>query len=141
MPVPSRAEVASTVGKAAGRFSSAASTSPMRRASSASVHFVGLGEHDLVADRRLAERLEHLVVGVFEAVAGVDQHIDAGEIGAAAQVVVDQLGPGGDLGLGRGGIAVARHVDEVERAAAGKEVQLLRAARRARGARQRLCGR
>ena len=51
---------------------------------------------------------------------------------------MDQLGPGRDLGFGRGGIAVARHVDDVEAVAAGEEDQLLRAARRVRGARQRL---
>ena len=99
-------------GKAAGRLASAASTSAMRPASSAGFTCVGLGEHDLMADRRLAERVEHRVVGVLEAVAGVDQHIDAGEVGAAAQVGVDQRGPGRDLGFGGGGIAVARHVDQ-----------------------------
>ena len=46
--------------------------------------------------------------------AGVDQQIDAREIGAALQEGVDQRGPGLDLGLGGGRIAVARHVDQHE---------------------------
>ena len=50
-----------------------------------------------MADGGLAQGLEHGIVGIFQAVAGVDQHIDAGEIGAAAQKGVDQLGPGRDL--------------------------------------------
>ena len=68
----------------------------------------------------------------------VNQHIDAREIGAAVQVFLDQIGPGGDLGFGGGGVAVAGHVDDVEVAAAVEEDQFLRAPRRARGARQRL---
>ena len=112
MPVPSWAEVASTSGKAAGRLASAAAISAMRSSSSAGFIASALGQHDLMADRRLAERVEHGVVGVLQAVARVDQHIDAGEVGAAAQIGVDQLGPGRDLALGGGGVAVARHVDE-----------------------------
>ncbi len=48
--------------------------------------------------------------------AAVDQHIDAGEAGAAAQVILDQLRPVVALLLGDGGEAVARHVDEAEAA-------------------------
>ena len=102
------------------------------------LHGVALGQHDLMADGHLAERVEHRLVGLLEAVAGVDQHVDAGEVGAAAQVGVDHLGPGRDLGLGGRGIAVARHVHHVEGAAAGEEDQFLGAAGRARGARQLL---
>ena len=54
--------------------------------------------------------------------AGVDQHIDAREIGAAGEIGVDELGPGRDLRLGRGGVAVAGHVDEREIAAPVKKI-------------------
>ena len=62
------------------------------------LHLVGLGQHDLVAHRGAVERLQHVEVDVLQAVARVDQHIDAREAGAAEQEFVDQLGPGRDLG-------------------------------------------
>ena len=94
MPSPVRDEVGSTCGKAAGRFLSAASTASMRSASSEALHLVGLGQHDLMADRGLAQGIERRGVGVLEAMPRVDQHIDPREIGAADQVVLHQLGPG-----------------------------------------------
>ena len=102
---------------------------------------VAFCQHDLVADGGFAERVENGVVGVFEPVARVDQHIDASQRGAAAQIIVDEPGPGGDLALGRGGIAVTRHIDQHEPTGPPKEDQFLGPARRVRGARQRACGR
>ncbi len=52
-----------------------------------------------MADGGAPERIEHGLVGVFQAVAGVHQHVNAREVGAPAQVVLDQLGPGRDLVL------------------------------------------
>ena len=59
------------------RLASAAAVSAMRFSKLRGLHLVGLGEHDLIAHRRLVERLQHGLVGVLEAVAGVDQHVDA----------------------------------------------------------------
>ena len=50
---------------------------------------------------------------------------------------MDQRGPGLDLGLGGGGIAIPGHVDQGELRRRGEEDQLLRAARRVRRARER----
>ena len=99
---------------------------------------VGLGEHDLIGDRRLVERVEHAAVDGFQAVPGVDQHVDAGEIGASAQVGVDQRCPGGDLFLAGRRVAVARHVDQGQAPAEIEEVEFLGAAGRVRGAGERL---
>ncbi len=138
MPEPSWDEVTSTRGRRRGFLASAASTSVMRGRKLGWLDGVTLGQNDLIADGGLAELLEHRFVGVLEAVTGVDQYIDAGEIGAAAQIGADQRGPGRDLGLGGGRIAIAGHVHDVEGRAAGEEDQLLSAAGRARGARQGL---
>src|SRR5580704_8774126 len=66
---------------------------------------IALRQHDLVANRGLAQRIENAVVDGFEAVARVDEDIDSRQRRAAAQVIVDQSGPGGDLGLRRRGVA------------------------------------
>ena len=58
------------------------------------LHLIDLGEHDLMAHRGLAEHVEGGLVGVLEPMARVDQDVDAGEVGAAAEVRVDQVGPG-----------------------------------------------
>src|SRR6516225_8547677 len=98
---------------------------------------VGFGQHDLVVDRDLVQALEHVGVDRLEAVAGVDQEVGAREIGASLQEGMDQRGPGLDLRLRSGRIAVARHVDQRELRRSGEKDQLLRAARRMRGARER----
>ncbi len=59
------------------------------------------------------------------------------EIGASLEEGMDQRGPGLDLGLRSGRIAVARHVDQRELRRSAEKDQLLRAARRMRGARER----
>ena len=82
--------------------------------------------------------VEHLVVGRLEAVPGVDQQVDPRQVGAALQERVDERGPGLDLGLRRRRVAVARHVDQHEVSRPGEEDQLLGAARRVRGAGQRV---
>ena len=99
---------------------------------------VGLGQDDLVAHRRLVQRLEDVDVDVLEAVPRVDQHIDARQAAAALQELVDQVGPGRDLGLRGLRIAVAGHVDEPQVAAlrAVEEDQFLGAAGCVRGPRQ-----
>src|SRR5215208_3952500 len=70
--------------------------------------------------------------------AGVDQEIDARQIGAASQKVMNELVPSLDLALGGGGITVAWHIDEHELLPAGKKYQLLRAPWCVRGARERI---
>src|SRR5262245_28711131 len=42
---------------------------------------VGLCQHDLVVDRGLVQERKHLVVRRLEAVAGIDEQVDAREIG------------------------------------------------------------
>ena len=54
---------------------------------------IAFGQNDLMADGGLAERIENGVVGAFEPMAGVNQHVDAAQNGAALQIVVDQSGP------------------------------------------------
>ena len=70
----------------------------------------------------------------------VDQHIDPRQRGATLQELMDQLGPGRDLGLRRRGVAIAGHVDQPKPCLvrAVEEDQFLGAARRMRGARQRV---
>ena len=140
MPSPLREDVTSTSGNAAGCFASAAIVSAMRACELRGLHLVGLGQHDLIAHRRFIQRLQHVLVDVLQAMAAVDQHIDAREAGASQQEFVDQRGPGRDLRLGRGGVAVAGHVDQPQAVLVRpfEEDQFLGAARRVRGARQRV---
>src|SRR5829696_3999937 len=70
--------------------------------------------------------------------AGVDQEIDARQIGAASQKIMNELVPSLDLALRGGSITVARHIDQHELLPAGKKYQLLRAPRCVRGARKRI---
>ncbi len=72
----------------------------MVRASASAFTLVGLGEHQLVGHRRAVELGEHRRVGGFQPVAGIDQHVDAGEVAPRRQIGVDQPGPGRDLALG-----------------------------------------
>ena len=89
-PAPVCDEVASTSGNAAGRPLMAAAVSAMQAASAAGLDLVRLGQHDRVAHRRVVEHVEDCRVDILEAVACIDQHIDARETGAAAQEVMDQ---------------------------------------------------
>ena len=52
---------------------------------------VAFGEDDLVADSRLAEGVEDGIVGRFQAMACIDQHVDAGQRGATMQIIVNEL--------------------------------------------------
>ena len=115
-----------------------AAVSAMRFSMLARLQLVGLGQHDLVGHGRLVEGFEHPLVHRLDAVAGIDQQIDAREARAAAQIIVDQLRPGLNLLLLDGRIAVAGHVDEMEAAADIEEIELLRAARRVGGPGQRV---
>ena len=127
-------------GKAAGRLASAASVSRDAVGELGGLHLVGLGQHDLVADRGLVERRRAPASSVvLEAVAGVDQHIDAAR---------DWRGRADRRGSARSRPRPwswrLRHSRSPacrpasSAAAAGEEDQLLGAARRVRGARQRL---
>ena len=102
------------------------------------LHLVGLGENELVGDGALVERVHDRRVDLLQAVPGIDEQEDARQVGAAAQVVVDEPGPRLDLGLRHRRIAVAGHVDQREAAADVEEVELLRAPGRVGGPRQRL---
>ena len=107
---------------------------------------VGLGEHDAVADRGFIEHLHHHPVDVLEAVAAVDQHQRAGQHLPPAQVGIDQRLPLVDHLDRRLGKAVAGHIDQPEqrqcalflRPADIEEIELLRAPRGHRSARNRL---
>ena len=104
---------------------------------------VGLGQDQPVTDRRFVEHLEHLAVNVFDPVAAVDQHQRAFQHLPSAQEIADQAAPVLNH-LERGlGIAIARHIDQPQlgRFAHFKEVQLLRAPRRDRGAGDRFAAR
>ena len=86
---------------------------------------IGLGQHDLVGHGRLVQGFEHPFVDGLDAVAGIDEQVDAREAGATAQVIVDQLRPGLHLFLPDGRIAIAGHVDQMEPPAADlEEVEL-----------------
>ena len=125
-------------GNAAGLFAICAAISAMRAASSVGESWSHLVSTIWWLTAAVRSSVERRLVGVLDAVAGVDQHIDAGEIGAALQIGMDQRGPGLDLGLRRLGIAVARHVGEPQIVRSLEEDDLLGAAGRMRGARQRL---
>src|SRR6516225_8450117 len=98
---------------------------------------IGFGQHDLVVDRGLVQALEYVGVDRLEAVASVEEEVGAREIGASLEKGMDQRGPGLDLRLRGGRITVARQVDQREPRWPGEKNQLLRAARRMRGARER----
>ncbi len=137
MPAPVRADVVIRSGKAAGRLRTAtvhgfAAFGELRLA-----HLVAFREDDLVTDGGLAQRVENTVIDGFEAMPRIDQHIDPRQSGAAMQIIVDEPGPGRDLALCRGRIAVARQIDQHEPFGAAEKDQFLGAARRVRGARQR----
>ena len=83
-----------------------------------------------MADGDLAERIKNGVVGAFEPMSGVNQHVDTAQNGAALQIVVDQSGPRRHFALGGGGIAITGQIDQHERAGAAEEDQLLGSARR-----------
>src|SRR5262245_9244855 len=97
---------------------------------------VGFGQHDLVVDRGLVQGLEHVGVDRLEAMAGVNEEVGAREIGASQEKGMDQRGPRPDLRLRGRRVTVTRHVDERELRRPGEKDQLLRAARRMRGARE-----
>ena len=65
-----------------------------------------------MADRGLAERIENRLINRFQAVAGIDQYIDASERGAAVQIIVDKPRPRHNLTLGGCGVAVTRQIDQ-----------------------------
>ena len=75
-PSPFSDEVASTSGKAAGRFDILASDSEIRRGTPAALILSVLGQDDLVGDSRLVQKAQDLLVVLLDAVACVDQHID-----------------------------------------------------------------
>ena len=58
MPSPVRDEVVSTCGKAAGRLPERGLDRGDPFGQARRLHLVGLGQHDLIADRRLAEGVE-----------------------------------------------------------------------------------
>ena len=140
MPAPEREDVTSTSGNAAGCLASAAVVSLDVLFEFGRLHLVRLGQHHLIAHGGLVQRLQHVLVDILDAVAGVDQHIDPRQRGASLQELMDQLGPGRDLGLRRRGVAIAGHVDQPQSCIvrAVEEDQFLGAARRMRGARQRV---
>src|SRR5689334_18539368 len=72
---------------------------------------VGLGEHELIGDGTLVEECEHFFIRLGDAMAAVDEDEDAVEAGPAAQIGLEQPLPLLDVGFGRLGIAIARHVD------------------------------
>ena len=106
----------------------------------AGLHLVGLGQHDAIAHRRLVKHLHHLAIDVLGAMAPVDQHQRAREHRAPAQIGLHEVLPLFDDLHRRLGKAVARHVDKAEQRGIAdlEEIEFLRAARRHRGARDRL---
>ena len=100
------------------------------------LHLVGLGEHDLVGDRRLVQQVEHLLVGLEDAMAGIDQHEGTGEARPAAQISLQHRLPGFYIRLRGLGIAIARHVHQDQRLVHIEEIELARAPRRVGGPRQ-----
>ena len=136
MPSPFSADVTASSGKAAARRETMAPIVAQALLELFGLELVRLGEHDLMADRGFTERIERGLVGVFQAMPGVDQQVDAGEIGAAFQVGVDELRPFHDFLLRRFGVTVARHIDEAQRAVIAEIDQFLGAAGRVRCARE-----
>ena len=140
MPSPEREDVTSTSGNAAGMLGKRGGGLGDVLFQLGRLHLVRLGQHHLIAHGGLVQRLQHVLVDILDAVARVDQHIDPRQRGASLQELMDQLGPGRDLGLRRRGVAIAGHVDQPQSCFVGavEEDQLLGAARRMRGARQRV---
>ncbi len=85
---------------------------------------VGLGEHDLIGNRRLIELGHDLAVAVLGAVARVDQQADPAQLRPAAQVAARQCAPLRDLGLGGARVAIAWQVDQNQPFAQVEEIEL-----------------
>jgi hypothetical protein len=92
---------------------------------------VRLGEHDLIRDGGLVEQLHRVrVVGLYS-VARVDEQEHAFQLAASFEIIADQPRPRLGLRLRGPRIAVARHVDEIERAVLSEreEIKLARPSR------------
>ena len=98
---------------------------------------VALGQHREEGHRALVEGGHDGLIGRCNAPPRVEQQADPPERRPAAQVGLGEACPGLDLLFGRGGVAVARQVDENEPAVQIEEIELPRAPRRVGGARQR----
>ena len=136
MPVRSVALVTWISGCAAACVASSAATSSAIRGDLEGAEPVRLGQHHLIGDAGLVEHAHQRAVDVLQAVPRIDQQADAAQRRAGSQISPHQPGPALDRGLRRFGIAVARQVDQHQHAAEVEEIDLPRAARRVRGARQ-----
>ena len=100
------------------------------------LHLVCLGEHQLIGHGCGIERVHDILVIRLQPMTAIDQEYDALQRRAPAQVIADQRRPAANLILRRFRVAVARHVHEAKRVANAEEVELTRAARLSRSARQ-----
>ena len=137
-PSPLRAEVKNASGRRPDACASASSVAATRAPWSARLHLVALGQHDRVGNRRGVERASSSLRRCPSRRAG---RRPARRRASATDGRADSRAPAppqeADFCLGDGGVAVSRHVDEIEPAAEVEEVQLLRAPGRVRRARQR----
>ncbi len=120
-------------GRVSGEFGGGA---PRHRLDVRRGHLVDLGEDDLVGDAARVEQIKERPVGLFDAVAGVDQQTGAAQCGARLQIETQEPVPARNLAFRRLGVAVARQIDQHEPVRNLKEIELARAPRCARGARQ-----
>ena len=98
---------------------------------------VALGQHREEGHRALVECGHDGLIGWRNAAPCVEQQADPPERRPAAQVGLREASPGLDLLSGGGGVAVAGQVDEREPAIEVEKVELPRAPRCVRDARQR----
>src|SRR6202048_536344 len=81
---------------------------------------VALGQNTLIVDAGLVEKFEHGLVRRLEPMTRVNEEVNPREIRATFEEGVDQRGPCLDLGLGRRGVTIARHVHHGEMRGPGK---------------------
>ena len=115
----------------------ASSVAAMRASRSAAFTSSPFVKTDRVGDGGGVQRTHRSVIALLQAMPPVDKHEDAGERGTAAQIVARELAPGCGFRFRHRRVTVSRHVDETSLAAKIEEDELLRAARRARRARER----
>ena len=110
-------------------------------AARSAVDLVGFGQHDLVGNRRLVEELHDSAIAVHEAVPRVDQQQDALQAGAAPQIERRRAGSSAHLASSTPWHSRSPAGRPASAAAEIEEIDLARAPRRVRDARQGACGR
>ena len=140
MPNPSIALVARISGWAATCLASSGDDGLAHGGEGRGLQLVGLGQDDLVVHGRRIHHFHDVAVRILESVPAVHQHQGPAQGRPALQVKADEVGPDGDLVLGRLCESVSRQVGHDQPVAQVEEIDFLGAAGGVGGARQGAAG-